>query len=71
MAQSGERQPSEFFDRHSPITVSMTGPELLVEFRANLDAVGRIVAPVEGKADPPFQHVRNPSPLEDTDRRIS
>jgi hypothetical protein len=44
---------------------------MLVELRVNLDAIGRIIAPVEGKADPPIPHVRNSSPLEDTDRRVS
>jgi hypothetical protein len=44
---------------------------MLVEFGANLDAIGRIIARVESKADPPFPHVRNSSPLEDTDQGIS
>jgi hypothetical protein len=42
-----------------------------VKFRGNLDAISRIIAPVKGKADPPFPYVRNSSLLKDTDRRIS
>jgi len=44
---------------------------MLVEFRANLDAISRIIALVEGKPDPPFLYVYNSSLLEGTDRGIS
>lgn len=44
---------------------------MLVEFRANLDAISRIIALVKGKTDPPFPRVHNSSLLKGTDRGIS
>jgi hypothetical protein len=40
---------------------------MLMEFKANINAISRIIALVKGKADLPFPHVRNSSPLKDTD----
>ena len=42
-----------------------------MEFRVNLDTISRIIALVEGKANPYFLYVYNSSLLEDIDQRIS
>jgi hypothetical protein len=42
-----------------------------MEFRANLDAISRIIALVEGKPDPFFLRVRNSSLFKGIDQEIS